>query len=198
VCGTGDLVPIVRSLHARTLGSGRPFVVCDPRRRRFEGSMRASESYREGVPAMEAAAGGTLCVRARRLPPDFPEVSLALRDPASRVRLVMCTDDEADARAVLADPITIPPLTRRRAELGRIIDEYARDAVASLAAGPGGFTRADHAWVLEHSAASLPEIEKATRRLVAIRQAGSIAKAAARLGMSHVALAQWTGRRRLP
>ena len=33
-------------------------------------------------------------------------------------------------------------------------------------------------------------------RLVAIRQAGSISRAAARLGMSHVALSQWLGRRR--
>jgi molybdenum-dependent DNA-binding transcriptional regulator ModE len=52
--------------------------------------------------------------------------------------------------------------------------------------------------VIQHSASSLPEIEKGTRRLVAIRQAGSIAQAAARLGMSHVALSQWIGRRRLP
>jgi hypothetical protein len=52
--------------------------------------------------------------------------------------------------------------------------------------------------VIEHSAPSLPAIEKGTRRLVAIRQAGSLAQAAGRLGMSHVALSQWIGRRRLP
>lgn len=198
VCGRGDLVPIVQGIHLRTLGGERPFVVCDPRRRRFAASVRAAESHREGLHAMEAAAGGTMCVRARRLPHDFPQVSLALRDPASRVQLVMCTDDAADAGTLLADPVLIPPLSRRRAELDRIVEEYARDAVAGLAAGAAGFTRADHDWVIAHSASSLPEIEKGTRRLVAIRQAGSIAQAAARLGMSHVALSQWIGRRRLP
>ncbi len=198
VCGDGDLVPIAHGLHRRALGEGRPFVVCDPRRGSAAATVRAAASHAEGMAAMEAAAGGTLCVRARRLPLDFRDVSLALRDPASRVQLIVCTDDPADARTLLADPLVISPLSRRRAELGRIVDEYAEDACASLGAGPEGFTQADRAWVLEHSASSLPEIEKGTRRLVAIRQAGSISRAAARLGMSHVALAQWIGRRRLP
>jgi hypothetical protein len=197
VCGKGDLVPIARSLHVRTRGD-QPFVVCDPRRRNSAASVRAAESLREGLPAMTAAAGGTMCVRARRLPRDFREVSLAIRDPAARVQLVVCTADTDDARTLLADPIIIPPLARRRAELGRIVDEYAQDAIASLAAGVTGFTQADHDWVVAHAASSLPEIEKSTRRLVAIRQAGSIAQAAALLGMSHVALSQWIGRRRLP
>ena len=198
VCGEGDLVPIARSLHRRTLGDARPFVVCDPRRRSTAASVRTPESLPEGLPALEAAAGGTVCMRARRLPRDFPQVALALRDPSARVQLVLCTADAADARIQLAESIVIPPLARRRAEIDRIVDEYARDAVASLAAGATGFTRADRDWVLEHSASSLPEIEKGTRRLVAIRQAGSLSKAAARLGMSHVALSQWIGRRRLP
>jgi pSer/pThr/pTyr-binding forkhead associated (FHA) protein len=190
LCGEGDLVPIARSLHREALGDDRPFVVCDPR--------RVAVGHREGLRAMEAATGGTMCVRARRLPHDFEEVSLALREPTSRVQLVVCTDDDADPRTRLGDPIEIPPLARRRDELDQIVEEYARDALASLAAGPEGFTRADHAWVIDHAASSLPEIEKGTRRLVALRQAGSIARAAARLGMSHVALAQWIGRRRLP
>ncbi len=198
VCGERDLVPIAHSLHRRTLGDGRPFVVCDPRRRSSPASVRAAKSLGEGLAAMEAAPGGTICVRARRLPPDFPEVWLALRDPSARVQLVVCTDDAADARSLLADPIVIPPLARRRAELDRIVEEYAREVIESLGAGETGFTHADRDWVMAHSAASLPEIEKGTRRLVAIRQTGSIAQAAARLGMSHVALSQWIGRRRLP
>jgi len=197
VCGQGDLVPIVHSLHLRTLGAGRPFIVCDPRRRSSAASVRAAVSRREGLSAMATAGGGTLCMRTRRLPRDFFEVSLAVRDPASRVQLAVCTE-EVDARTLLANPIVIPPLARRRAELDRIIEEYAHDAVQALAADATGFVRADRDWVIEHSASSLPEIEKGTRRLVAIRQAGSITQAAGRLGMSHVALAQWIGRRRLP
>jgi molybdenum-dependent DNA-binding transcriptional regulator ModE len=49
--------------------------------------------------------------------------------------------------------------------------------------------------VIEHAARSLTEIEQATSRLVAIRQTGSIARAAARLEMSHVTLYQWLNRR---
>ncbi|HWU89584.1 MAG TPA: LysR family transcriptional regulator, partial [Kofleriaceae bacterium] len=131
-------------------------------------------------------------------PRDFREVSVALRDPGARVLLVVCADEPTDGRTLCADPIVVPPLARRRGEVDRIVDEYARDAIASLDAGVTGFTRADRDWVLEHSASSLPEIEKGTRRLVAIRQAGSLARAATRLGMSHVALSKWIGRRRLP
>jgi len=197
MCGPGDLVPLAQGLHLRTLGDARPFVICDPRRRSVGASVRAAESLRDGLSAMDAAAGGTMCVRLRRLPRDFPEIALTFRDPASRAQIIVCTDDIGDPRTLLADPIIIPPLTYRRAEIGRLINEYTRDAIASLGAGPE-LTRADHDWVREHAAGSLPEIEKSTRRLVAIRQAGSIAQAAARLGMSHVALSQWIGRRRLP
>lgn len=197
VCGKGDLVSIAYGLHRRTLGEDRPFVFCDPRRQSAPGSARVAASYREGLPAFAAAAGGTLCMRARRLPQDFSQVSLALREPGARVRLAMCTDDAADAATLLADPILVPPLATRRAELARIVDEYARDAITSLGAGPADFPRGDRDWVMVHSAASLPEVEKGTLRLVAIRQAGSLAGAATRLGMSHVALSQWLGRRRL-
>src|SRR5688572_24429337 len=118
VCGDGDLVPIAQAIHRRTLGDARPFVVCDPRRRRSTASVRVAESQREGLHAMDAAVGGTMCVRARRLPRDFYEISPALRDPTSRVQLVVCAEDPADARTLFADPIVIPPLARRRAELG--------------------------------------------------------------------------------
>ena len=32
LCGAGDMVPIARALHRRTLGTERPFVTCDPYR----------------------------------------------------------------------------------------------------------------------------------------------------------------------
>lgn len=197
VCGPGDLVPIARALHLRTLGEARPFVVCDPRRRGSAANVRSAESIPDGRIAIAAAAGGTMCVRLRRPPPEFSEIALGLRDPASRAQIVVCTDAARDVGTLLADPIVIPPLAHRRAELDRIVGEYARDALTSLGAA-SGFTHADHAWVIEHASGSLPEIEKSTLRLVAIREAGSVAQAAARLGMSHVALAQWIGHRRLP
>jgi pSer/pThr/pTyr-binding forkhead associated (FHA) protein len=198
ICGSGDLVPLAHGLHRLTLGWVRPFIVCDPRRRSSAPSVRAAEGHQEGLRAMEVAVGGTLCMRTRRLPRDFQEVAIALRNPISRVQLVLCTDHVAEAKQLLIDPVIIPPLARRRGELPRIVDEYARDAIEELAATATGFTAAERDWVIAHAASSLPEIEKATRRLIAIRQAESISQAAARLGMSHAALSQWIGRRRLP
>jgi hypothetical protein len=113
------------------------------------------------------------------------------------VQLIVCTHEAADGKAFLAPPIVVPSLAARAKEIGRIVDEYASDAVRSLAAeeplGPE-----DRGWILANSASSLPEIAKATRRLVAIRKEGSFAAAAELLGMSHTSLSRWVGRRTLP
>jgi hypothetical protein len=90
----------------------------------------------------------------------------------------------------------VPPLSARRDELGRIVDEFAQDAIGALDAPIAGFPDVDRAWVLKHDAATLPDIEKATLRLVAIRAAGSIEGAAERLGMSGTALRHWVRHRR--
>ena len=78
-----------------------------------------------------------------------------------------------------------------------MIDEYGADAVVALDAKVS-FTSADREWVREHSAGSLPEIEKGSLRLVALREGGSIVRAASILEMSHSSLTEWIGRRRLP
>jgi transcriptional regulator with GAF, ATPase, and Fis domain len=98
----------------------------------------------------------------------------------------------------LAAPIQVPPLASREAELDRIIAEYAEDAIAELGTRRTGFLAIDRAWVREHAASSLPEIEKATLRLVAIRESRNLSNAAARLGMAPVSLSRWIGRRSLP
>lgn len=197
--GDGDLMAIAQSLHRRTLGTGRPCIVCDPRRRSTEATVRSAENHDTGLEALRAAAGGTLCVWSARLPADFPAVLDALRDPAARVQLVVCSHAaDTTKKPTIAAPITLPPLADRASELDRVIDEYGRDAVTSLAVDVNRFTPADRAWVRAHTADSLPEIEKATRRLVALRDGGNVARAAVKLGMSHVALSQWIDRRRLP
>ena len=198
LAGDGDLVPTARSIHRHALGGDRPFIVCDPRRRRSKATVRSAENYETGMQALEAAYGGTLCVRNRRLPRDFEQVVAALRDPDARVQLVMCAGHSDDCRSYLASPITVPSLAGREAELDRIIDEYAEDAVAELGAPRVGFLSVDHAWVREHAASSLPEIEKATLRLVALRHSRNLSHAAARLGMAPVSLSRWIGRREMP
>ena len=198
LCGDGDLVPTARSVHRHALGDDRPFIVCDPRRRGGKATVRSAENHETGLEALAAAEGGSLCVRSRRLPRDFDRVLTALRDPDARVQLVVCTAAADDCKSYLAVPITVPSLVGREPEIDRIIAEYAEDAVIALGAPRAGFPAADRDWVREHSATSLPEIEKATLRLVALRNSRNLSNAAARLGMAPVSLSRWIGRRRMP
>jgi hypothetical protein len=197
LCGEGDLIPTARSIHRRALGD-RPFIVCDPRRRAAKATVRSAENHETGMQALAAAHGGSLCVRNRRLPRDFAQVVAALREPTARVQLIVCAGTAEDCRRYVAGPIAVPPLAGRQAELDRIIAEYAADAVAELGVPRGAFPDVDRAWVREHAAASLPEIEKATLRLVALRHSRNLSNAAARLGMAPVSLSRWIGRRRMP
>jgi pSer/pThr/pTyr-binding forkhead associated (FHA) protein len=196
LCGDGDLVPTARSIHRHALGD-RPFVVCDPRRRDTRATVRSAENHETGLAALAAAQGGTLCVRSRRLPRDFAGVVAALRDPGARVQLVVCATSPDDGKPYLAVPITVPSLAGRERELDRIVNEYAEDAMAELGASRMSFLAADHTWIREN-AASLPEIEKATLRLIALRDSRNLTSAAARLGMAPVSLSRWIGRRKMP
>ena len=198
VCGDGDLVPIARSIHRHALGHERPFIVCDPRRRRGKATVRSAENYETGLQALAAARAGSLCVRNRRLPRDFDQVVAALRIPDTRVQLILCAGQTDDCRSYLAMPILVPPLAGREVELDQIIEEYAEDAIVDLGAPRVGFLADDHAWVREHAAISLPEIEKATLRLIALRHSRNLTQAAARLGMAPVSLSRWIGRRKMP
>lgn len=197
LCGDGDLVPIALELHRRVLGEDKPFVLCDPRRRQADATVRSVTNVAQGMPALEAARGGTLCVWSKRRPSDFVDVTAALRDPSAHAQLIVCAHTAAEARSFISAPITIPSLTSRRNELGRVIEEYAHDAMASLAVQVS-FTAEDRAWVQAHSAESLPEVEKGTRRLVALRYGGSTTRAAELLGMSPASLQEWIRRRPIP
>jgi hypothetical protein len=194
LCGDGDIVSIAQLLHRHTHGDARPFIVCDPRRRSTPSSARAAANYAGGMAALAAAAGGTLCIWQRRQLDDFAQVFAAIREPASRAQLVICT--HALHHGVVGTPVILPPLTERASELDRIIDAYAVDAVAELDAV---FTQEDRIWVKQNESATLPEIEKAVRRLAALRSArGDLASAANQLGMSYSALFEWVARRTLP
>jgi hypothetical protein len=199
--GETDLVPIARALHRRALGADRPFVVCDPRRRDgadYE-TVRSPVNYGAGVAAFEAAVGGSLCVRSRRLPRDFSSVVARLRS-TNDVQIIVCADGRDDAHPFLTlpVPIRVPSLIVRVHELPQIVDEFAIDAIAELRLLRGGFTDADRQWVLANAPLTLAEIEKATLRLVAIRASRNMSDAAARLGMAPVSLSRWIGRRKLP
>jgi len=198
LCGEGDLVPIAHGLHRRALGDDRPFVVCDPRRANRSASVRSPTNRTSGVAALEVAAGGSLCVRDRRLPHDFPALVAQLR-AIDDVLFMVCTKRDYTMRLLgRPAPINVPPLAARAAEVDRVIAEYAAEAIAELRAPRTAFTAADHQWVREHAAESLAEVEKATLRLVALRTSRNPSVAAARLGMALVSLTRWLGRRTLP
>ena len=197
LCGDGDdgdLVQVARGLHRRMLGDEQPFVLCDPRRR--DSHARAPlENHKTGMEALRSAAGGSICMRSERLPRDFADVAVALRDASARVHLIICGPRLPECTDLVMAPIKIPAVSTRRPELDRIIDEYAQDAAVALRSSTP-FTKTDRDWVRTHSAMSLPEIEKGAWRTVAMRETGSIVRAAELLGMSHSALGEWFARRR--
>jgi hypothetical protein len=199
LCGAGDLVPVAHALHRRTLGADRPFVVCDPRRGDAPASVRSPVCYGTGASAVPASAGGTLCVRTRRPPPDLVDTVTLLRG-VDDVMLVVCVDPGDDANLFLArpGPVRLPALADRADELPRVIDEYLRDATAELGVPEMVIADEDRAWVRKHAASSLAEVEKAALRLVAVRSSSSTTAAAERLGMTSVSLIRWARRRKMP
>jgi hypothetical protein len=192
LCGYGDLVPVARGLHRHVLGDERPFVLCDPRRRSADAGTQFA-SRPTGADALADALGGTVCVRAKRLPRDFAELVVAVHD--ARVRLVICGPELPRLTELVLAPIKVPALATRAQELDRIIDEYVHDAAVALQIS-ATFTEADRHWVGTHAATSLPEVEKGAWRVLALRQTGNVAGAAELLGMGHASLGEWLRRRR--
>lgn len=199
LCGHGDLVPLAYGLHRRALGAETPFIVCDPRRGNTRASVRSPANYVDVASAFEAAVGGSLCVRRRRPPHDFPLLVARLRG-SDDVQYI-CLHEDSLQWLVRPGPIEIPPLVERANDLPRIVDEYVFDAVVELSPTRQHLvlSERDRQWLIEQAAAmSLSEIEKAALRLVALRSFASLSQAASRLGMASVSLSRWVGRRKLP
>lgn len=199
LCGQGDLVPIAQALHRRCVGEG-PFIVCDPRRGNTRETVRAPKNQENVNDALNAAIGGSLCVRRHRLPHDFELLADQLRYSAnaSRVLYIICYGhDDVHPLLVRPAPIKLTPLDQRENDIPRIVNEYARDAIEALGARATHFINKDHNWVVENSASSISEIEKGTLRLVAKNMSKSTSAAAARLNMAPVSLFRWLARRGL-
>lgn len=196
--GAGNLMHVAHALHTYALGDGRPFVVSDPRRREGRRTVRVAENAETGMAAVARANGGSLCVLCNRLPADFDEVRVALRDPTVAVQLIVCLNEPLRFKPHHIEAIDIPALETRSAEVARIVAEYAEDSAAEFGA-TARLGDADQGWVLQHSAASVSEIEKGVRRLAALRQHNDNVTAAAKvLGMARISLFRWFARRELP
>lgn len=196
--GEGNLIALARQLHREVIGADRPFIVSDPRRISGAASARSPENHASGMDAIRAATGGVVCMWAPRLPADFASVIAQLREPGNATRIIVCAHALDGLSSVAATPLRVPPLAIRGDELPRIVREYAADAMAALGVADSSFTTRDEEWIIARRPRSLPDVETATMRLVAIRAFGGVTHAASRLGITHAALSRWIGRRRLP
>jgi hypothetical protein len=191
--GELDLVPIAHALHCRLVGADQPFVVCDPRRRDCEGSVRAPPSRKAGMPALDAAIGGSVCLRSNRLPDDFDVLAAAFHDSPSAA-LFVCLHSNDRITDLLCRPLKIPSLTDRLPEFQRLMNVYLDEAAQALGARPIRLSEPMQQSVLHH-VKSLSDLEKAALRLVAIQSSGNLYRAAHQLHMAPVSLIRWMSRR---
>ena len=143
---------------------------CAIRAARRRGERALTGNYGIGVAAFEAAVGGSLCVRSRRLPRDFSSVVARIRATAD-VQIIVCSDGRDDAHPFPhasgpdSDPIAHRSYARATADRRRVRRRCRRRAAARW----GKLHRCRSSWVLQNAPLTLAEIEKATLRLVAIR-----------------------------
>jgi hypothetical protein len=192
--GESDAVPIAHALHRRLLGPERAFIVCDPRRREGDGSVRSPPNRRTGISAIEAAQGGSVCIHSHRPPRGFDLLVSPLRGPHATTVLFVCLHGDDHLRDLLCRPLEIPSLTQRSAELDRLIDEYIDEAAQTLGVRGARLSDELRRDILCH-ATSLADLEKTVLRVIALKSAPSIAQAAQRLDMAPVSLGRWLRRR---
>ncbi|HEX7839636.1 MAG TPA: hypothetical protein VF469_19305 [Kofleriaceae bacterium] len=192
--GASDLVPVAYALHRRILGADRPFVVCDPRRREGEGSVRAPPSRWTVALAVEAAMDGSICLRSRRLPADFDRLRESVREAAPFPAVFVCLHGDDRVRDLFCRPLEIPPLTARASESHRLFQEALDEAAAALGTARLRIPQQARQGVLER-VASFAELEKTALRIVALASARNPSQAAVRLQMAPVSLKRWLHRR---
>jgi pSer/pThr/pTyr-binding forkhead associated (FHA) protein len=198
LCGGDDrpsLLSVARLLHLRTIGPDRPFVISARRpskktNRQRWATYKGVPRYENGLEALAAANGGTLCIGPKP-PRDLAQVMEAHRDPKSRVQLIVCS--LARQHDPLIAPIVLPPMAERAHELDRIIDAYAVDAGAPPEATLSAEARAV---IRRQESRTLAKIEEATQRYVANELYGTT-RAAELLGRAHSSISEWLARRTL-
>lgn len=185
--GSEDLGAVAQLLHRITLPRW-PFV-------RWE--RRTGEDPRA---ALAAAAGGTLCVSAHDLARTAELFAAGRRRSPARVQLIVLVAAVRPLRpvlAVVAEPVMVTPMAKRKHERAGIIDELAEEAAAALGIAASPLSEADRRTILRFDAQTLPALERATLRVVALRHWRYFARAARQLGISHASLIEWADARGL-
>jgi hypothetical protein len=191
--GESDLISIAHSLHCRLVGAQRPFIVCDPRRRDSDGSVRSPPSRRRGLPALAAANDGSVCIRSNRRPDDLDLLAASFHDSTAAV-LFVCLHSHDRITSMLCRPLMVPSLAQRLPDLPRLLDDYLGEAAQTLGVDPVRLPRPLQDSVLHH-VRSLSDLEKAALRLVAVMSCGNPYRAARQLHMAPVSLIRWLTRR---
>lgn len=191
LCGQGNLVPVAHALHRRMFGKDRPFIVSTRGRQDTDETVRAAKNFQRGMEALAAVESGSLCIVDGKLPLDIDDVIAGIAEPAGRAHLFVC---EKTARKKAEEVVAIPSMSTRPAELEDVVQEYGAEAMAALGM-PGPMKPDDRTWVARNCAESVAEIEKGAFRIVALRKHRSKNGAANTLGMTHVALGKWLGKR---
>lgn len=196
--GEGDLVPLAAQLHRKMLGPGRPFVLCDPRRTSTDANARSVPNELTIDDALEAARGGTLCLRQGRLPHHYSRAVASLRSASTPSFLIACGGRALREIDAYCEPlvIAVPPLAQRGHELERVVHGYLSEAGQALQVR---VTPDEEmiGWIMTHSARTLGEIEKGAQRLTALAASDSLVGAAKLLGVASVSLRRWLRRRSL-
>jgi FHA domain len=191
-----DLVPVAEELHRLTLTEDRPFILYDPHQSTTRTAEDPVRTIADRMTALAEAKDGTLCLLHSKLKyRELTAIYAAVLPRDCLTHIVLCTSSNK-AEKVSRPPIVIPPLDTRKTELDRLISEYVVEAAKRLyCTKQVRLSPEDRGWLRTHACESLPEIQTATLRLVAVREAGNVSAGSALLGISHVALTKWLDRR---
>jgi hypothetical protein len=147
-----------------------------------------------GIAALQAAVGGSLLLRSNRLPKDMGAFTTTLRQHGSTSTLFVCLYGRDRLGDLLCPSIEIPSFKQRMPDLPSLVDACIGDAAEALGVTGPKFSEPARTSVIAH-VKSLSELEKTTRRLVALMTAPSAGQAAQRLDMTRVGLVYWVRRR---
>jgi hypothetical protein len=192
-----DLASIAEALHRLTLTEKRPFILYNPRRiNTLETVKNPIRAVTDIGAALAEADGGTLCLLHHMLPQKLTALLTGMMPRDRRIHLVVCVGGDPEDTKFGPPSLVVPPLSSRRSEIDRLITEYVTDAELRLSsANRIRLSPVERAWLRTSAGESLPELQKATLRLVALREAGTPHFAARLLGIAPVTLRRWLERR---